>query len=178
MSKRVKNLVETEYRQRYDGVEGGLVVSLSGLGAVDTVQVRQRLRDRQVELHVVKNSLARRALQETPLAPLGNVLEGPSALVTGGESVGDAAKLLVALATEFKAIELKLGLIEGESEVMPVADIAKLPSRLELLGQLAGAIASAGGKIAGCAAGPAGRLAGCLKAIADRADPEGEAVAA
>ena len=145
MSKRVKNLVETEYRQRYDGVEGGLVVSLSGLGAIDTVQVRQRLRDRQVELHVVKNSLARRALQETPLAPLGNVLEGPSALVTGGESVGDAAKL---------------------------------PSRLELLGQLAGAIASAGGKIAGCAAGPAGRLAGCLKAIADRADPEGEAVAA
>jgi large subunit ribosomal protein L10 len=125
----------------------------------------------------VKNSLAKRAFSDGPLAPLAPALSGPCALVTGGSSVIDVAKTLVELKKTYPKIELRQGVLGGEVELIDLERLAMMKSRAELAGEVAMLIISPGRKIAGCLAGPAGKIAGCLKAIADKQE-EGAAVEA
>lgn len=174
MSKEIKDMITNEYSSAYEGVDSACVVSVIGLDAISTNQFRGKLREKNLRLQVVKNSLARRAFRETPLAPLANGLEGPCALITGGESVIDTAKLLVDLKKQYPAVELKFGVIEGDTELIDLAAMSKMKSRMETLGELAGLLISPAARLAGCLQGPGGRIAGCLKAMADKEDGAAE----
>lgn len=174
MSKPVKDLMTQEYRQRYENVDSACVVSVIGMDAISTNRLRGTLRSKEIRLQIVKNSLARRAFADRPLAPLAESFTGPCALVTGGESAIDLAKTLVELRKTYPAIELKLGMLGGDPELVEVERLAKMKNRAELLGELAMLIGSPGRRLAGCLAGPGGRIAGCLKAIADKEDGEQE----
>jgi len=170
MSKPVKDLISRDYRNRYDGVDSACVVSVIGLDAISTNRLRGELGSGNIRLQVVKNRLARRAFVDTALEPLGKVLEGPCAFVIGGESIIDVARTLVNLKKTYPAIELKQGMLDGDSELIDVAKLAKMKSRVELLGEVAMLIASPARSVAGCLAGPGGRIAGCLKTMADKED--------
>jgi large subunit ribosomal protein L10 len=172
MSKPVKDLVTNEYKKLFGGADGACVVSVIGLDAISTNKLRGELRNKKIVLKVVKNSLAKRAFSDGPLAPLGPALSGPCALVTGGGSVIDVAKTLVELKKTYPKIELRQGVLGGEADLIDLELLAKMKSRAELAGEVAMLILSPGRKIAGCLAGPAGRIAGCLKAIADRKEEE------
>ena len=76
MSKYVKDLVSKHYAQRLDGVDDALVVNVIGLDANQSVVLRKELREKNIQLLVVKNSLAKRATEGTPLAP-GEGVTGP-----------------------------------------------------------------------------------------------------
>ena len=69
MSKFVKDLITNDLRNRLDGVEDALLVDVIGLENNKNVALRQQLRKKNIHLLVVKNSLARRATEGTPLAP-------------------------------------------------------------------------------------------------------------
>jgi large subunit ribosomal protein L10 len=168
MSKPVKDLITHDYQGRFAKVSSACVVSVIGLDAIATNKLRGALRAKKIELRVLRNSLARRAFAESPLAPLAGSLEGPCALVVGGESIIDVAKVLVDLKKTFPAIELKKGILEGDPDLLDIDRLAKMKSRGELLSDLAMLIASPGRKLAGCLAGPGGRLAGCFKAMAEK----------
>ncbi len=178
MSKPVKDLLTQEYQSRYGGLDSACVVSVIGLDAIATNLFRGELGKRRMRLQVVKNSLARRAFSEGALAPLGSALDGPCALVTGGESAIEIAKALVELQKTYPKIELKYGIVGGEPDVLSVDQIAKMRSRVEMIGEVAMLIASPGRRLAGCLAGPGGRIAGCIKTIADKADGGAESAAA
>lgn len=60
MSKYVKQLVTDEIRSRLTGVQDALVVNVIGLNTAKTYLLRRKLRDKNISLLVVKNSLARR----------------------------------------------------------------------------------------------------------------------
>lgn len=168
MSKPVKDLVTNEYKQLFGDIDGACVVSVIGLDAISTNKLRGELRKKQISLKVVKNSLAKRAFGTGPLAPLGPALNGPCALVTGGGSVIDVAKTLVELQKTYPKIELRQGLLGGESDLIDLEMLAKMKSRAELAGDVAMLILSPGRKIAGCIGSPAGKIAGCIKTIADK----------
>ena len=172
MSRLLKRLIVEELRRRYADVRGACVVSLTGMDANTTMQLRRTLREHGARMEVVKNRLAKRAFADGPLAPLAEALAGPCALVTGDSSVVDVAKLLVRLAEEYPPLELKFGLVEGDSQVLPIQTIAKMKSWSELMGELAGLISGPGRALAGAIAGPAARLAGCIKAIGEGAESE------
>ena len=74
MSKPVKDLVTNEYRKLFGGADGACVVSVIGLDAISTNKLRGELRNKKIVLKVVKNSLAKRAFSDGPLAPLGSAL--------------------------------------------------------------------------------------------------------
>lgn len=78
MSKAVKDMVSGYLRDRYDGVDSACVIDISGLDVEATQAIRESVRESSGRIEVVKNSLARRAFVDTPLAPLGEVLKGPS----------------------------------------------------------------------------------------------------
>lgn len=175
MSKPVKDLITNEYQSRYGKLSNACVVSVIGLDAISTNKLRGELQSKKISLQVVRNSLARRAFAGTSLAPLADSLQGPCALVIGGESIIDVAKTLVELKKKYPGIELKKGLLEGDPDLLDVERLSQMKSRGDLLADVAMLIASPARRLAGCIGGPGGRLAGCFKAIADKT--EGEAAA-
>jgi large subunit ribosomal protein L10 len=175
MSKYVKDLMTREYDQRFSEKDSACVVSIIGMDAISTNNFRGSLREKNIRIQVVKNSLARRAFTDTPLEPLGKALEGPCALVVSDDDTSaiDMAKTLVGLKKAHPKLELKMGILEGDPDLIDVEQLAKMKGREELLSDLAGQILAPAARLAGCLAGPGGRLAGCFKAMAEK-EGEGE----
>ncbi len=162
-------MVVRELRERYSGTDSACVIDLTGMNVQEQEQLRRALREKSGRVEVVKNSLARRAFQDSPLEPLGSVLDGPCALVTSPESVIDVAKVLVQVAKEFTQLELKQAIMLGDPDLLTVADVSKMKSQLELIAELAMLVVSPGRAVAGCLSSPQARIAGCLQAIIDKA---------
>ena len=75
MSKYVKNLIAEHLRDRLQNVHDALLVNMVGLDANTNTRLRAELRGKNIHVMVVKNSLAARATEGTPLAPLFDGLE-------------------------------------------------------------------------------------------------------
>ncbi len=169
MSRPVKEMITADLRERYAEVDSACVVALVGLNVEAQESLRVSLAEKSARLEVVKNSLARKAFADTLLAPLGESLQGPCALVTSKDSLIEAAKILVAAAKETTELALKQAILEGDPELLTVVQIAGMKSRPELIGEVALLIGSPGRAIAGCLCAPQAKIAGCLKAIAGKA---------
>ncbi len=167
MSKPVKNMLMRYLRDRYAEVDSACVVDVTGMDVATTESLRERLRDKNARMEIVKNRQARRAWTDLPLRPLGEALQGPCALVTG-ESIVEAAKELVSFAKQVRELKLKHAIIEGDPDLLTVEDLSRMKSRIEMLGELAMLISSPGRRLCGAIASPQAKIAGCIKSIADK----------
>ena len=96
---------------------------------------------------VVKNSLAARATEGTPLAPLFEGLGGTAAICWGGEDIVSLAKEITKLVRDdkYKPFEARGGVMDGERlTAAEVQRVSKWPSRSEQLSILLGQILSPG----------------------------------
>ncbi len=161
MSKVGKELMTDDIRRRLEGVDDALLISLSGLNSEKTFLLRKQLREQGVRVLVVKNSLARRATEGTPLHPAFDGLGGATAVVFGGEDIISLAKIVADLdkSDEFAAVSAKGGVMDGEAlSAEKVLQISKWPNRAEQLSLLAGQILSVGATLAAQIIGPGGAL--------------------
>jgi len=153
--------------ERLPGSDTIFAADHRGLTVKEFAELRSRLRAADTEFTVVKNTLARRAASETGRDALLQYLEGPTGLAWVGGDPAVAAKALSGFAGEHPdAFTVKGGLLEGAD--LPSADVArlaKLPSREQLLGQLAGGIAAPLSGLAGTLNGLLGGLARTLAAV-------------
>jgi len=166
MSKAMKDMLVDDLKGRLVGVGDVIVVSLGKLDAQKTTLLRQTLSKKRIHLHLVKNSLARRAMSGTPLAPALERAEGMLAIARGGEDVVDLAKELDRLqgVKDFEGFECRCGALDGARlEAADVKSVAKWPSRAEQLSILSGQISSLGSTISGQILSAGGTLAGQLK---------------
>ncbi|MEX0856143.1 MAG: 50S ribosomal protein L10 [Gemmatimonadota bacterium] len=120
------------------------LTDFSGLDVKSMTELRHRLRDAGAEYMVVKNRLVLRALEELEieLPDLSDHLVGPTGVVIAGESPVESAKALTdfAKAHEDRPV-FKVGVVDRNVVVASQFErLAKLPSREELLSQLAGAM--------------------------------------
>lgn len=169
MSKLVKEMVIGEVEGRIDGSTEMLVVNSSRLDAISDNRFRLALREKEINILTVKNSLARKALNNVGVSALDPVLEGPSTLVWGSEDIVALSKEMAKWAKELEGLEIKGGTVEGETlDAGAVDALSKSPSREELIGKIAMLALSPGALIAGALLGPGGKLAGQLKTIADK----------
>lgn len=144
MSKRLKALIVKELEKDFGGLDRCIIVGLSGIPAIEADRIRRQLASKQVRVQVVKNSLAGVALKQIGLSGLDTLLDGPSAIVTGGTDIVDLAKTTEQLAGAQKAVIVKGGF--GEGKVLSPVDIntlSRLPGRQEQLAMLAGALSGA-----------------------------------
>lgn len=130
-----REVSENRIKKGVTGSQGVFVIKYSGLSGPSLNTLRIALRGTGAELFVVKNSVARRALQDfnQEILPL---VQGPCALVFSPEPV-TTSKALYTFAKENEKLVLEGGFMN--SRLLARADIeflAKLPSREVLLGQL------------------------------------------
>lgn len=175
MSKYVKDLVAKEIAGHLTGVDDALLVNVVGLDANQTVVLRKQLREKNIRLLVVKNSMAKRATEGTPLAAAFEGAEGTLAMVWGGEDFISLAKEIVALdkSKEFDKFEARGGVMDGEQLTAErVKEISKWPNREEQLSLLVGQILSPGANLVSQLLGPGGVLAGQIEKKAEESEEE------
>jgi large subunit ribosomal protein L10 len=178
MSKFVKDLEIREYRKRFGKAEEVLFVNVVGMEATETNKLRLLLRKKGIDLHVVKNTLAAKVLRESGHAGVEAALNGPSAVVWGGEDIVSLAREITDWAKKIEKLTIKGASVGGQTlDTKGVDALSKLPSRIELLGQIVTMILSPGANIAGALLGPGGTIAGQIKQIAEPDEKSAEAPA-
>ena len=171
MSKAVKAFVVKELVGRLEGVDELLAATTIGLTAQEAVQFRAALRAKNVRALVVKNSLCVRAFEKSGLGYASPLLDGPTTLIYGGDTLVDVAKVLAEAAKEFEVIEIHGGAAEGRLlSAGDVQALSRLPSKEELLGQIVGGLLSQVGQTVGALVSQASQLAGQIDRIAERAE--------
>lgn len=178
MSKLVKDMIAQDLRRRWQGVEGALVASVAGMDAITNGRLRAELRKQNVSLLVVKNSLARRASEGTPLAPAFEQMEGSLAVLWGGPDIVSLAKTVTKLASQkpFEKFEPKGGAMDGARlSADQVKQVSKWPSREEQISILLGQILAPGALLASQLNSIGGALASQIKQIAEREEAAAEA---
>lgn len=183
MSKLVKELVTDQLKRELDGVQDLLLVNVVGLTANSTAALRKALRQKNIKLMVIKNSLARRATEGTQLAAAFEGSQGTLAMVWGASDIVALAKEVVRLAKEkeFEKFEARGGVMGGTAlKAAEVTDVSKWPSREEQLSLLLGQILSPGAKLVGQLTSIGGALASQIKQKGEGGDesPAAEAPAA
>jgi large subunit ribosomal protein L10 len=150
MSKYVKNLISDHLHERLQGVNDALLVNMVGLNAGASHKLRSELRSKGVNVVVVKNSLAARAVAGTPLAGLMDGVTGSAALCWGGEDIVSLAKAITRLieTDQYTTFRPRGGVMDGE-RLSPeqVIEVSKWPSRAEQLSMLLGQILSPGANL-------------------------------
>ncbi len=159
MSKMVKEMIMKAYREKFAGVGDAVLVDIRGVTANDNKTIRGGLAAKQIRITVVRNNLAKKVFGDTTLAPLNELIEGPSAVVYGADSVVTVARELIGLAKKNEKLQLKGAVMEGTLYgPKDVERLSKFPTRqeaqaqvIQLLlgpaGQLIGAITSAGSQV-------------------------------
>ncbi|NLF70431.1 MAG: 50S ribosomal protein L10 [Candidatus Anammoximicrobium sp.] len=162
MSKYVKDLLTKDISRRLEGVDETLLVNVVGLDAGKTCMLRKQLREKDIHLLVVKNSLAKRATEGTPLAAAFEGVEGTLAMVWGSEDFVSLAKQIAALdgSPEFPKFETRGGVMDGEHlSAERVKEVSRWPSRQEQISILVGQILAPGARLSAQLLGPGGVLA-------------------
>ena len=173
MSKYVKDLIAKDISGRLGEVEDCVLANLIGIDANSTVKLRKDLREKDINVMVIKNSLARRATEGTALAPAFEGLKGTAAILWGGEDFVSLVKEVDALhkdEEDYEAFETRGGIMDGE-ELTPekIAEISKWPSRAEQLSMLVGQILGPGSQLSAQLKGPGGQLASQVKQVEEKA---------
>jgi len=113
-----------------------VVAENRGLNVESVTQLRRDARSQGVQLRVIKNTLARRAVTGTPFAALSDKLVGPLLYGMGADPVS-VAKVLSGFAKSNEKLVIKAGaMAEFVMDERAVQVLATMPSREELLAKL------------------------------------------
>ncbi len=162
MSKYVKNLLSDDIKKRLQSVNDALLVNMIGMNSSSTYTLRKELRSKNINILVVKNSMAARATAGTSLAKLFDGVGGSAAICWGCEDIVALAKSITGIikSDKFPAFQPRGGVMDGEQiSADQIAEVAKWPNRSEQLSLLLGQILSVGSRLNGQLVGIGGTLA-------------------
>lgn len=136
-----KQQIVTDLVDKFQNSVSFVVVNYRGLTVAQANDLRRQLREAGVEMHVVKNTMLRRAAEIAEIEGIDETFVGPTAIAFSEEEIVAPAKIMVEFAKEAEPLVVKGGYLEGR--VVPVETIEKvatLPDREGLLSMLLSAL--------------------------------------
>ena len=177
MSKKIKHMQMDALTKTFDGVRDMVVLSVSGVGSLVDNKTRLDLLKKNVRLHMVKNSLARRVFTQMGI-DLGEIWAGPTTIAWGANSVAELSRTLdqaLVRNDKFKdKVKVKTAIAEGEK--VAFAQALTMPTRQEAIGMVLAAILGPASSICGQLIGAGGQIAGQIQTITEK-PPEAPAAA-
>ncbi|PSB04520.1 50S ribosomal protein L10 [Merismopedia glauca] len=145
-----KEAIVTELKQSLSEAQMAVVVDYQGLSVAEITDLRRRLRPKGATCTVTKNTLMGKAIEgQEQWQPMTEFLKGASAFLLVKEDVGGAVKAYQEFQKATKKTLLRGGVMEGraltEADVKAIGD---LPSKEQLMAQIAGAINGVATKLA------------------------------
>ena len=146
MNRDQKEAVVAEVATQIQESEAVFAVDYRGISVPQAADLRVKLNDAGARFRVVKNTLTLLAADKAGADPLKEVLDGPTAFTFVAAEGGDvalAAKALAQFRRETELLEFKGGVMNGEPlSAEQIGEIARLPAKDVLYGQVVGMIAS------------------------------------
>jgi large subunit ribosomal protein L10 len=127
-----------ELKKQLTSKSSVLVGDFTGMDVATATEMRRKMREASVEYRVVKNSLAKLAMEEAGFGALMEHMTGPNGFVMTDGDAAVAAKIMVEFEKTKKTPQIRAGIIDAA--IVTAADvrrIAELPSREVLLAQIA-----------------------------------------
>ena len=156
-AKQQKQVIIDEIKAKLENAQSAVVIDYMGITVEQADAMRKKLRETNVDYTVYKNTLMKRDIEGTAYAPLADVLDGPSAIAISAEDATAPARVLNEIIKDFKKMEFKAGVVEGEFyDKAGIEQIAEIPSREVLIAKFMGSIQS-----------PVSKFVRTLQAIAD-----------
>jgi large subunit ribosomal protein L10 len=133
-----KKAIVAEVSAQVAGAQAIIIAEYRGIEVGKMTQLRAKTRESGIYFRVIKNSLVRRAVADTPYAELAKHMVGPLVYGIGSDPVA-AAKVLHEFSKDNEKFVIKVGAI-GEHVMSreEITALAALPSRDELLSRLLG----------------------------------------
>lgn len=155
-----KKAVVAALEEQLKGAQAGVLVDYSGITVEQDTELRNEARKAGVQYAVVKNTMVRRALDDTGLSELDGVLNGNTSLATGSEDPIAPIKVMAEFAKKMgnEKFHIKAAFMEGK--VLSKAEIEQLStlsSKKDLYAQLVGTLMA-----------PMANLAAVVNAIAEK----------
>jgi len=176
MAREEKAASIAELKERLAGAQSAVLTDFRGLSVADITELRTLLRKSAVEYQVVKNTLARIAVQDTALAGLAPYLVGPTGIAISPKDPVAASKILTTWAKGKPTFAIKAGVVEGKVvDVAEIAALGSLPPREVLLARMASAFQGSIQRAAGVFAAPVRGLAAVLEQVRKQRETAGAA---
>ena len=121
----------------FKGVDSAILLDYKGLNVPQVTELRRQVRAAKGQYRVVKNTLAKRALQGTEFEPLSEFFEGTTAIAYTGTDPVALAKTLTTFAKTAPALTIRAALVQGRRVAADeVVELATLPGKPELYAKL------------------------------------------
>jgi len=163
-----KAKVVEEVQESFKKANATFIAEYQGIKAMDMNEFRKILRDASMEFRVIRNTLARRAVQGTPVETITGQLKGPTAIAFSYKDAAAAAKALVQFAKDQPKLKIKAGTLGAKViSADEIKGLAELPSREVLLAMMLGSMKSPMSGIVGVLSGVPRKLLYALNAVKD-----------
>jgi len=163
-----KVAIVEKYTEKFKDAKCVYIAEYEGIDVETVTEVRNKFREQKVEYKVLKNRLAKRALENAGISGLSDYLTGANTYVIGYDDPVVPAKIFDDFNKKNEILKLKAVLFEGKVLSADEAkDISKLPSRDALLGKLVGMLQSPMTKFAATIKAPMQNFVGVLNALKD-----------
>jgi large subunit ribosomal protein L10 len=137
------NVIE-EMTEKLRRAAAAVLLKTEGLTVAEMTDLRRKLSAAGVELHVIKNTLLRIASERAEYRDLSAILQGQTAIAIGYEDEVAPAKTIsdyLRTARTGKPVTIKAGILDkGPIAAQQVEDLAKIPPRDQLRGQVVGTV--------------------------------------
>ncbi len=166
-----------EIRDRMERAQIAISADYRGLSVAQITDLRRALRPANVEVKVVKNTLAAMAAEQAGRPEMGELLQGPTALAIG---FGDPIAPVKALTEFIRARRLTIAIHGGwlEGKVLNRAEVeglATLPSKEQLIADVVGKLQSPLYNFAGLLQASIRNFVGLIDARANQLEEQGAA---
>ena len=152
ITREIKAQQITAISEKFGRAKAAFLVDFKGMDVESVTKVRKGLTAAEAEMKVVRNTLARRALEDHPAVKtaLSDKLVGTNAIVFAYGDAAASAKILSKFAEDFEALQLKYGAFDGQAlDQAKIKYLATLPSKQELQAKLLGVFSAPMTKLLG-----------------------------
>ena len=145
-----KGEVINDLKEKLKETQLALVIDFQGLSVAEISDLRNRLRPTGTECKVTKNTFMEKAIKDDQnWEAMSKFLKGSSAILLVKDDMGAAIKAYQAFQKESKKTDLRGGVMQGQAlDPTQVKAITDLPTKDELIAQIAGALNALATKIA------------------------------
>lgn len=141
MATKKKKETVKELNQLFTNSQVLIFTDYRGLKVSDITNLRRTLREKGVEFHVAKNTLAELAATRTGMEGMVPMLDGPTAIAFVGDDIPGAAKALTDFVRTSKILQIRGGLMGNKTiSADEVNDLTKILTKEQYISQLLGSM--------------------------------------